>query len=175
MEVFNNLNTNSNEYKKGKEHFNLLIKYIIPQINHRINIIYDNPEWGFPKGKRNNNESNLECAKREFQEETGLTDSNYTILDRLFPLIELIKGSDGINYKHIYYMAILNNNMDKNLIQLSNINNNFEIGDIKLFPIEKSLKIIRDYNFERIELLNNLKLFLIYNIRYLEKFYHEKT
>ena len=174
-EVFNSLNTNTNEYKKGKEHFNLLIKYIIPQIKHRINIIYDNPEWGFPKGKRNNNESNLECAKREFQEETGLIEENYTLLDRLFPLIEIIKGSDGINYKHVYYMAIFNNNIDKNSIRLSNISNNYEIGDIKLFSIEKSLNIIRDYNLERIELLNNLKLFLIYNIRYLEKFYHEKT
>jgi hypothetical protein len=37
------------------------------------------------------------------------------------------------------------------------------------------LDILRNYNIERIELLNNLKLFLIYNIRYLEKFYHEKT
>ena len=29
-------------------------------------------EWGFPKGKRNPNESSLTCAYREFQEETRL-------------------------------------------------------------------------------------------------------
>ena len=177
-EIFNNKTT---EYNRAKEHFNLLRTYIIPQIKHRINIIYDYPEWGFPKGKRNNNESNIECAKREFEEETGLNESNYTLLDRLFPLIEMVKGSDGVNYKHVYYIGLLNNNFDKSTLKLPTINPNsdidfnYEIGDIQLYSIEKSLTIIRDYNIERLELLNNLKLFLMYNIRYLEKFYHEKN
>ena len=175
VEIFNN-NNNTPEYKKANDHFNLLKTYIIPQISHRINIIYVYPEWGFPKGKRNNNESNLECAKREFEEETGLNESNYTLLDRLFPLIEIIKGSDGIDYKHVYYIALLNNNFDKSNIKIpSHIDFNYEIGDINLYSIEKSLTVIRDYNIERLELLNNLKLFLIYNTRYLEKFYHEKN
>ena len=30
------------------------------------------PEWGFPKGRRNLKESNLDCSRREFMEETGL-------------------------------------------------------------------------------------------------------
>lgn len=179
-EIFNNTN-NNNEYNKAKEHFFLLRTYIIPQIKHRINIIYDYPEWGFPKGKRTNNETNLECAIREFEEETGLNESNYTILDRLFPLIEIVKGSDGLNYKHVYYIGLLNNNINKFDVKLplanslTNTNYNYEIGDIKLFSIEQSISIIRDYNIERLELINNLKLFLIYNIRYLEKFYHEKN
>jgi ADP-ribose pyrophosphatase YjhB (NUDIX family) len=174
-DIFNsNNNTNNNEYNIAKEHFSFFKTYILPQIKHRIDIKYDYPEWGFPKGKRNNNETNLECAKREFEEETGLNDNNYTLLDRLFPLVENVKGSDDINYKHIYYIAILNNSFDRSNIKLNNINNNYEIGDINLYSIEKSFTVLREYNLERKELLNNLKLFLIYNIRYLEKFYHEK-
>jgi predicted NUDIX family NTP pyrophosphohydrolase len=30
---------------------------------------YEEPEWGFPKGRRNPNEKNLKCALREFYEE----------------------------------------------------------------------------------------------------------
>jgi 8-oxo-dGTP pyrophosphatase MutT (NUDIX family) len=29
------------------------------------------PEWGFPKGRRNYNEKDIDCALREFSEETG--------------------------------------------------------------------------------------------------------
>jgi hypothetical protein len=33
---------------------------------------WDEPEWGFPKGRRNSHEKDYDCALREFQEETGL-------------------------------------------------------------------------------------------------------
>ena len=40
----------------------------------------DNYSWGVPKGKQEENESLLECAKREFIEETGfIPDSEYFI------------------------------------------------------------------------------------------------
>ena len=37
------------------------------------------PEWGFPKGKRKIKETEFECAKREFCEETGLKQNQCTI------------------------------------------------------------------------------------------------
>ena len=37
------------------------------------------PEWGFPKGRRNMKETNLECSKREFMEETGLEESEFNV------------------------------------------------------------------------------------------------
>jgi len=180
------------EYYKAQEQFNILRNYILPQIQYKLNIVYSEPEWGFPKGKRNNNESNLECAKREFEEETGLTNDKYEILDRLYPLIENVTGSNDINYKHIYYIAILKPNIiykteiqcqhlktlqESNLIfdNFSEIKNNFEIGDIGLYSIENTLDILREYNVERKEILNKLRLFFTYNTRYYEKFYHDKN
>ena len=32
---------------------------------------WNEPEWEFPKGRRNQQEKDLDCAKREFEEETG--------------------------------------------------------------------------------------------------------
>ena len=29
------------------------------------------PEWGFPKGRRNYQENDIDCATREWEEETG--------------------------------------------------------------------------------------------------------
>ena len=31
------------------------------------------PEWGFPKGRREYHETDVDCSKREFQEETGIS------------------------------------------------------------------------------------------------------
>ena len=194
------------EYYKAEEQFNILKNYILPQIEYKLNVVYLEPEWGFPKGKRNNNETNLECAKREFEEETGLTSDKYEILDRLYPLIENITGSNDINYKHIYYIAILKPDItyktetlrhDKTshftgtmnrgtafsqpsvyydqAINTNEINNNFEIGDIGLYNIENTLDILREYNVERKDILNKLRLFFTYNTRYYEKFYHDKN
>ena len=36
-----------------------------------------NKEWGFPKGHIEPNETELETAKREIKEETGITDLNF--------------------------------------------------------------------------------------------------
>ena len=160
----------NNDFKQLKEQFNFLQKYIIPQIKHKIKIIYDIPEWGFPKGKRNNNESNIECAQREFEEETGISKDDYELLDRLYPLNENIKGSNGINYKHIYYIGILKPTFNSTKINLTN--QHFEIGDIGLYNINKLQTIIRSYNTERIDIINSIKLFLTYNTRYFEKFYN---
>ena len=162
------------DYLKAKEKYIFFKKYIFQQIQHKINIIYNDQEWEFPKGKKNNNESNIKCIKREFYEETGIDESKYEILDRLVPLIENIKGSNGINYKHIYYIALLKSNTQIETIKLNfNINHNFKIGDIGLYSINKISNKLRDYNTERKEIINNLKLFFIYNTRYFEKFYHD--
>lgn len=163
----------NNDYKKAKEQFELLKTFIIPQILHKIKIIYEVPEWGFPKGKRNNNETNLECAKREFEEETGILPNQYEILDRLYPLNENIKGSNGINYRHIYYIAVLKPQFNELKLSINNEIQEMEIGDIGYFNAENIKEMLRPYNTEKIDIISNIKLFLTYNTRYFEKFYHE--
>jgi hypothetical protein len=163
------------EYNRAKEQFMFFKTYILPQIQHKINVVYNVPEWGFPKGKRNNNETNLECAIREFEEETGLEKSDYIVLDRLYPLIEYIKGSNGIEYKHVYYIGLFNNNFDVKTInkKTRNIYQQFEIGDINIYNSEQINDIIRSYDVEKKDIVETIKLYLTYNTRYFEKFYHE--
>ena len=101
---------------------------------------WNEPEWGFPKGRRNLKESDLDCALREFQEETNIKKNQITILN-ITPVIEYFKGTNNINYKHIYYFAICNANINfnkKNKYQYS------EISDIAWMDSNTIIDKVRD-------------------------------
>jgi len=62
-------------------------------------------EWGFPKGRRNIRESDEMCALREFNEETGV---HCMAIQRFYMSFEeVFKGSNGVSYKHKYFLARL--------------------------------------------------------------------
>jgi len=96
------------EYKNSKENFEKLKLTNINELLDKCTTNYMTPEWEFPKGRRNPYETNLKCAIREFEEETNLTSEDYTLLDNVSPLEEEYVGSNGVRYKHIYYVAFYN-------------------------------------------------------------------
>jgi ADP-ribose pyrophosphatase YjhB (NUDIX family) len=120
---------------------------------------YDIPEWGFPKGRRNNTEKNLQCALREFNEETSLAKDDICILNKLFPFNEILTGTDGIIYKHIYFIALKDKEID---IDKNNIS--YEIGDIKWVKFNEAMDLIRPYHVERKKIINEVIQFLANNI-----------
>ena len=67
------------------------------------------PEWGWPKGRRNINESDLRCALREFTEETGITAREVSVLTSAKPFEEVFNGCNGVRYRHVYYVTALIN------------------------------------------------------------------
>ena len=158
----------SNEYCEAKIKYNMLknsvsdisgdvpldlnfyTKYIKPR--------WSKPEWGFPKGRRDKRtEENLTCACREFEEETGYKMNEYSVLNKIEPVEEKLIGTNGINYKHIYYLSV--DNCDKN-----NINRNYdtyEIGDIKWFTYEEAMAHIRPYHTEKKRVLTRVYLFIL--------------
>jgi 8-oxo-dGTP pyrophosphatase MutT (NUDIX family) len=122
---------------------------------------WDEPEWGFPKGRRNYKERDLDCALREFEEETGYSKYKLNIIKNLNPFEEIFTGSNLKSYKHKYFLTRLNYNdsiNDKNY-QKS------EIGNMKWFTYEQCLEKIRFYNIDKINLLLSInKLIENYNI-----------
>jgi ADP-ribose pyrophosphatase YjhB (NUDIX family) len=109
-------------------------------------------EWGFPKGRRNFKETDIETALREFKEETNIKNTDF-ILDNSIPrVIEEYVGSNNITYKHIYYLAkyigdgnvILDYNNKSQITEISKIEFNSYTNCIKKFRtyhIEKKLAL----------------------------------
>lgn len=118
---------------------------------------YDEPEWGFPKGRRNSNEKNLNCAIREFIEETNIDSNYFHILERLNCVTEEYIGTNLVNYRHIYYLASTDNEIELYI----NENQLEEIGDIKWFTIPEAINRIRPYYEKKIHLIYQIYFFLI--------------
>ncbi len=164
-----NNNQYQNEYDKSKSKFKLLKNGVyykkslinIKNIINTINTKWKEPEWGFPKGRRNLKENNLDCAIREFEEETGINKNEYIILFQIDPIEETFSGTNNIRYKHIYYIAKLISHSRELKIDKNNFNQVTEISNIKWFNFIDSLKSIRNYNIEKKNALEKLHNLLI--------------
>lgn len=124
-------------------------------LNKEFKNEYNVPEWGFPKGRRNNNEKNLQCALREFNEETSLTKDDICVLNKLYPFNEILTGTDGVIYKHVYFIAMKDKDID---IDKNNIS--YEIGDIKWVKFNEANDLIRPYHLDRKKIINEVIQFL---------------
>jgi len=124
---------------------------------------YETPEWGFPKGRRDPYETDIQCAFRELEEETGIHEDELWKTTNVSPFIEQFYGSNDIHYRHSYYLAqyigsrsisfdVLNSEMTR------------EVGDISWKGLDEALVLLRPENIEKrgilIQLANLLRNFL---------------
>jgi 8-oxo-dGTP pyrophosphatase MutT (NUDIX family) len=114
-------------------------------------------EWEFPKGRRNQNEKDLECALREFEEETGILSHNIKVIENIFPFEETFIGSNLRPYKHKYFLAYINNDEDSipDDIFLKHYQQS-EVSKLEWKNVENCLESIRPYNLEKKELIINI-------------------
>jgi ADP-ribose pyrophosphatase YjhB (NUDIX family) len=111
--------------------------------------IYTFNEWGFPKGRREMYETDLVCAMREFEEETNYKENEYQILNETNIIKENLTGTNGINYRHNYFLAfIFKNNI--------HIKENKEIADIKFMNIDNCISVIRPYHINKQSIIKKL-------------------
>jgi 8-oxo-dGTP pyrophosphatase MutT (NUDIX family) len=147
------------EFETSKKKFEDLQKNDIFLILFNIDPPHKSPEWGFPKGRRNYRENNVSCAKREVFEETNLVEGDYNILSGVYPMIEVMTGTNQIDYKHIYYLGICNSDIDVYLDRY-NEQQTSEIGDIGWYNYNESMLLIRDYHKEKRKLISILFSFI---------------
>jgi 8-oxo-dGTP pyrophosphatase MutT (NUDIX family) len=113
---------------------------------------WDEPEWGFPKGRRNLYETDLNCAIREFQEETALKKNNFTVIQNTCPISETFFGSNKVHYCHKYYIAICDSSVEVEM-KLDNFYMAREICAIKWCSLDEATSKIRPDNVEKREIL----------------------
>jgi 8-oxo-dGTP pyrophosphatase MutT (NUDIX family) len=90
--------------------------------------------WEIPKGRKNPGESlyietNLDCAMREFYEETSIDDTKYKICYNIEPIVNSFVD-EKIIYKTIYYIAELRD-QSENLIPHINYKSFHQISEIE--------------------------------------------
>lgn len=109
------------------------------------------PEWEFPKGRRNYQESDLDCALREFEEETGYTSSCVNIIENMLPFEEVFIGSNHKSYKYKYYLAYMN----ENKVPVQNFQSS-EVSKMEWKVLDDCLNSIRPYNLEKKQVIQNI-------------------
>ena len=160
----------SNQYRTeeiiSKEKYNQLFNGVL--IKNNFNTLNDlieesneyetweEPEWGFPKGRRNNQENDYECAIREFCEETGYPAEYLIHVQNIVPFDEIFTGSNYKSYKHKYFLMYMD--YEKSLkygdFQKS------EVSKMEWKTLDECLMCFRPYNLEKIRIIKNIDTFL---------------
>ena len=137
-------------------YFNRILNRTI-NLNYFINqstTNYETSEWEFPKGRKMNNEKNMDCAIRECNEETNYNLNDYDIIINLVPFSELYMGENKIKYRHTYYLSLLKNYQKK--IEIKTKEQQMEVHDMKWLTYEESLNKMRDYHKTRVKIINDV-------------------
>lgn len=108
-------------------------------------------EWEFPKGRRNYKEKDLECALREFEEETGISSNKLKIVENVLPFEEIFIGTNHKSYKHKYFLGYMNDAEE----ELTNFQAS-EVSKLEWKTLEQCLETIRPYNLDKKELIINI-------------------
>ena len=174
--ITENNNLLKKKYIQSKNRFNQLIKGIKDVDDNIIDLDYiiENckkrwiePEWEFPKGRRKIKEIDIDCAVREFEEETNFSSNDYEILG-LNPISEIFMGNNNINYKYTYFFSqsLKNNNPN---INTDNFYQQIEISDIKWLSYDEAYNKIRSYSTERKNILNKFFKLIYYYLYHYSK------
>jgi 8-oxo-dGTP pyrophosphatase MutT (NUDIX family) len=149
------INNIQKEYTNAKQKFENLKTNNEIELNldfyiENVEPIYKSNEWGFPKGRKSKNENSRDCALREFSEETNIPMNKINLIDEIEPIEENLIGTNGIKYRHIYYIAEIKENY------LPSIDGNNEIGGMDYFSYNDGLSIIREYHIDKKNVLTSV-------------------
>jgi ADP-ribose pyrophosphatase YjhB (NUDIX family) len=143
----------TNEYMNA---YNKYIKLDLEYFLSNSKNLYDFCEFSIPKGRKNVKESNIDCAKREFFEETGYSDIHYSILNN-YPLItEEFTGTNNICYKHVYFLAHLHNNIPPPFVNKENNIQYGEVSNIGLLSYTECIELFRPYDINKKKVLTHV-------------------
>ena len=101
-------------------------------------------------------ETDLECAVREFHEETNIPREAYSVVNNL-RLEETFMGLNGIRYRHVYFVALLKNPALVDLKQRFTAMQRREISGIAWKSFAEAESLIRPHHSERMAMLQDLR------------------
>jgi len=119
MSDIDNKSTYNSQYNHIKCYFSKKSKFdtiFLRDGGKRLKRLIDDSDnsvtpWEMPKGGINEGETQIDCARREFEEEACITPDNYTMMWNVDPIIVSHTDCDVI-YRSVYYLAYINNDSD---------------------------------------------------------------
>jgi 8-oxo-dGTP pyrophosphatase MutT (NUDIX family) len=142
-----------NEYELAYKKFK---KLNIKELMENSNSSFDYAELGFPKGRRNMKETNIACAEREFYEETGYDKSCYDFIKNYPTIHEEFRGTNGIKYRHIYYLVKMKDGIPPPKIDYKNKIQTGEVQNIGWLTYEECISVIRPYDVAKKRVIKNV-------------------
>jgi len=153
-----NIRHHRQEYEKSKRRFEECIQTVREYIG-TLTHTNTEPEWTFPKGRPHKGERDIDCALREFEEETGIPKSRLQILSPM-PLKEVYTGSNGIIYETHLYIATTDESSP--IVDPSNLSQISEVSGVEWIPQENILEKMRSsYLSKEVILREAINHFLI--------------
>jgi ADP-ribose pyrophosphatase YjhB (NUDIX family) len=143
----------SSDYKMSYQKFSELN---VQDLVYKNFSMYIEPEWGFPKGRRIRGESDIDCAIREFNEESNIPREAYTLLKNI-RLEETFEGLNGVRYKHIYFVGLLQKPKLIDIFQRFTPMQRREISAIRWKTWTECEQEIRPHHNQRQTMMNDLK------------------
>ena len=130
-------------------------KYCLADLLRQEPVVYTTPEWGFPKGRRDPYETDIQCAYRELHEETSIEEEDLWKVVNVAPFKEIFYGSNDIHYRHTYYLAQY---IGQKTISYDALNPEMtrEIGNIAWKGFDEALMLLRPDNVEKRAILLQL-------------------
>jgi 8-oxo-dGTP pyrophosphatase MutT (NUDIX family) len=142
-----------NEYEFAYRRYQ---KLDIPTLVEASKTCYKYQEFGFPKGRRNMKETNIACAEREFYEETGYDKSCYDFIKNYPTIHEEFVGTNGVRYRHIYYLVKIKDNVPPPRIDTRNKVQTGEVQNIGWLTYEECMSVIRPYDIAKKQVIKKV-------------------
>lgn len=131
-------------------------KYSLSSLIHESSTKWSEPEWGFPKGRRNYREKDIACGLREFEEETGYSKYNVNLIQNIIPFDEIFTGSNYKSYKHKYYLGYIPEEVEPVKMYQTT-----EVSKIQWKTYNECINSIRDYNLEKKSIISRIHYVLL--------------
>jgi len=149
----NSRDTDSFEFSIARDKFNAINK---AELVKAVPSKFVEPEWGFPKGRRVRGETDVQCAIREFWEETNISEGAYSILEK--PTFnESFTATNNVRYRHTYFIAILKDSKSIDLKQKMTVAQRREISKIEWKTLSECKNITRPHYVERKNMITELE------------------
>jgi len=142
-----------NEYDFAYKKFS---KLDVPNLINQSKTCFKYTEFGFPKGRRNMKETNIACAEREFYEETGYNKNCYDFIKNYPTIHEEFVGTNGIRYRHIYYLVKIKKDVPPPKIDYKNKIQTGEVQNIGWFSYDECMSLIRPYDIAKKQVIKNV-------------------